>query len=305
MQKDAADAIELMFAAALEDGFTLYAISGYRSYNRQKEIFLNNIVHRGKRHTLKYSAAPGTSEHQTGLAMDVSSKSVRYKLVTSFSNCDEGKWLANHSYKFGFIIRYPKDQYDFTGYAYEPWHIRYVGKDLANYLYTNNMTLDEYYKYTPNEGFDYEEKYSNLINYKPPVTPTPIPEEELEENDPLDDLIDKDLEDDELDEDPDDDLDKDPDDDLEDDDLEDDDLDKDSDEDLEDDDSVDENEDGNLEDDELEENDASDKSPSPTPSPIPSPTPMPTKPPTDNSKEIDSSNLNNPPPSNPDTDVID
>ena len=109
MRKEAAEAIERLFAAALEDGYTLYAISGYRSYERQKEIFLNNIVHKGKKHTLRYSAAPGTSEHQTGLAMDVSSKSVRYKLVTSFAKCNEGKWLAENAHRFGFIIRYPKD----------------------------------------------------------------------------------------------------------------------------------------------------------------------------------------------------
>lgn len=188
MRVEAALAIEKMFVTALEEGFTLYGISGYRSYERQKEIFLNNIVHKGKKHTLKYSAAPGTSEHQTGLAMDVSSKSVRYKLVTSFAKCKEGKWLSDNAHKFGFIIRYPKNQYDVTGYAYEPWHIRYVGEDLANYLYTNNMTLDEYYKYEPSEGFDYEEIYADLINYIPPVTPTPIPEEELEEQIPTDEI---------------------------------------------------------------------------------------------------------------------
>jgi len=90
MRKEAAEAIEKLFAAALKDGYTLYGISGYRSYDRQKEIFLNNLVRKGKNHTLKYSAAPGTSEHQTGLAMDVSSKSVRLKLVTAFATCPEG-----------------------------------------------------------------------------------------------------------------------------------------------------------------------------------------------------------------------
>ena len=198
MRVEAALAIEKMFAAALEDGFTLYGISGYRSYSRQKEIFLNNIVHKGKKHTLKYSAAPGTSEHQTGLAMDVSSKSVRFKLVTSFAKCDEGKWLAENAYKFGFIIRYPMDQYELTGYSYEPWHIRYVGEDLANYLYVNNMSLEEYYKYEASEDFNYEEKYADLINYKPPVTPTPIPDEELEEQENPDQLSGEDLEDDEV-----------------------------------------------------------------------------------------------------------
>jgi D-alanyl-D-alanine carboxypeptidase len=194
MRKEAAEAIEELFKSALDNGIILYGISGYRSYDRQKEIFLNNIVHKGKYHTLKYSAAPGTSEHQTGLAMDVSSKSVRYKLVTAFAYSDEGIWLANNAHKFGFIIRYPKDQYASTGYAYEPWHIRYVGEDLASYLYAKNMTLDEYYKYEPSEGFDYEKEYADLINYRPPVTPTPIPEE-LDDEDLLDDLVDEDIED--------------------------------------------------------------------------------------------------------------
>ncbi|CRZ35605.1 D-alanyl-D-alanine carboxypeptidase [Herbinix hemicellulosilytica] len=182
LRKEAAKAIEKLFAAALKEGYTLYGISGYRSYNRQKEIFLNNLIRKGKTHTLKYSAAPGTSEHQTGLAMDVSSKSVNLKLVTAFANSPEGKWLAEHAHEFGFIIRYPKDREEITGYAYEPWHIRYVGKQLATYLYTNNLTLDEYYNYVPSEGFDFEKKYADLLNYKPPVTPTPVPEDELEED---------------------------------------------------------------------------------------------------------------------------
>ncbi|HPU63295.1 MAG TPA: M15 family metallopeptidase [Mobilitalea sp.] len=189
MRKEAAKAIEKLFAAALKEGYTLYGISGYRSYDRQKEIFLNNLIKKGKTHTLKYSAAPGTSEHQTGLAMDVSSKSVRMKLVTAFANCPEGKWLAEHAHEYGFIIRYPKDREEVTGYAYEPWHIRYVGKQLATYLYTNNLTLDEYYNYVPSEGFDFEKKYADLLNYKPPVTPTPVPEDEPED-DLTDDLTD-------------------------------------------------------------------------------------------------------------------
>lgn len=205
MQKKAAQAIENLFAAALEDDCALYAISGYRSYERQKEIFQNNIIFRGKKHTLKYSAAPGTSEHQTGLSMDVSSKSINYKLSTSFAYSSEGKWLADNAYKFGFIIRYPKNQIDLTGYAYEPWHIRYVGEDLAAYLYTKDITLDEYYNYTPSEGFDYEQIYSDLINYRPITSPspTPIPEEDLtdlESTDtiPAEPLEDKDIEDEAL-----------------------------------------------------------------------------------------------------------
>lgn len=281
MRKEAAEAIERMFFAAQEDGITLYGISGYRSYSRQKDIFRNNIVHKGKKHTLKYSAAPGTSEHQTGLAMDVSSKSVHYKLVTSFANCIEGIWLADNAHKFGFIIRYPKDQYEITGYAYEPWHIRYVGEDLANYLYTNNLTLDEYYNYEPSEDFDYEKKYADLINYKPPITPTPIPEEELEE--PLPDLTDEELEDTEND----DIEDGESDDEENGGDLEDEDLDSDAskDEEADDENTEDENiedEVSDMPDDESQDENLDNQSPTPTPPafPSPTPTPVPTETPT-------------------------
>lgn len=196
MRKEAAEAIERLFAAAKKAGYTLYGISGYRSYERQKDIFVSNILKKGKEHTLKYSAAPGTSEHQTGLAMDVSAKSVRYKLITAFAYSEEGKWLAEHAHEYGYIIRYPKDRSETTGYAYEPWHIRYVGEELANYLYTNNLTLDEYYNYVPSKDFDYEKKYADLINYKPAFTPTPLPDSEDElDDDLLEDLPEDILED--------------------------------------------------------------------------------------------------------------
>lgn len=174
MRKEAARALEKLFAAAREDGYILSGVSGFRSYERQKKIFTNNIAVKGKEYTLRYSAVPGTSEHQTGLAIDVSSERSRYKLTTSFGTTPEGIWLAKNAHRYGYIIRYPKDKYEVTGYAYEPWHIRYVGKPLATYLYENNLTLDEYYNYTPSPGFDFEALYSDLINYVPKVTVAPI-----------------------------------------------------------------------------------------------------------------------------------
>jgi D-alanyl-D-alanine carboxypeptidase len=176
MRKEAADALEKLFAAAKEDDIILYGISGYRSYQRQYSIFTNNIVKQGKAHTLKYSAVPGTSEHQTGLSIDVSSKSLGFKLSSNFSSSPEGIWLAENAHRYGYIIRYPEDKADITGYAFEPWHIRYVGIGLANYLYTNEITLDEYYNYEPSPGFDFEALYADMINYVPPVV-TVIPPE--------------------------------------------------------------------------------------------------------------------------------
>ncbi len=181
MRKDAAKAIEALFTAANEDGCSLSGVSGYRSYQRQKKIFLNNIVTKGKTHTLKYSAVPGTSEHQTGLVMDISCASLRYDLNAKFIKTPEGQWVAENAHRFGFIVRYPDGKSDITGYSYEPWHIRYVGKALAKYLYEHDLTLEEYYNYTPSPDFDFEAVYASLINYKPPVTATipPISGEDL------------------------------------------------------------------------------------------------------------------------------
>lgn len=180
LRSEAAKAMERLFAAAESDGYILYGVSGYRSYARQFKIFTNNIATQGKEHTLKYSAVPGTSEHQTGLSMDVSIKSLNYKLDEVFADTPEGKWLAENAYKYGFTIRYPKDKEDITGYAYEPWHVRYVGRGLSYYLYNNNLTLEEYYHYTPDPNFDFEALYADIINYVIPsitmsITPSGEP----------------------------------------------------------------------------------------------------------------------------------
>lgn len=140
-------ALEDLFRALKEEeGLTLYAVSGYRSYTLQYEIYGGHLA-RGREinETNLYSAAPGKSEHQTGLAMDVSCKSLGYRLVESFANTPEGTWLRENCWRFGFILRYQKGKEHITGYAYEPWHLRYVGVPLAYYLYTNNLTLEEYY----------------------------------------------------------------------------------------------------------------------------------------------------------------
>lgn len=146
LRKVAADALtELCAAAQEEEGLTIYGVSGYRSYDRQYDIYGKNLIVKGIRHTNLYSAAPGNSEHQTGLAIDMSCKEVGFSLIERFADTPEGIWLKENCWRFGFILRYPKDKEHITGYAYEPWHIRYVGIPLAYYLYTNNLTLEEYY----------------------------------------------------------------------------------------------------------------------------------------------------------------
>lgn len=135
MEKTAAKALEEMFAAAKAQGIRLVAVSGYRSYSRQSVLYKNAVANSGINQM--GTAKPGQSEHQTGLAMDINS------ISQSFEHTKEGKWLAQNAHLYGYIIRYPKGKTDITGYIYEPWHIRYVGKELAAYCFANNLTLEE------------------------------------------------------------------------------------------------------------------------------------------------------------------
>lgn len=181
MRKVAADALESLFQDAAKENLELAAVSGYRSYDRQKEIYEKNLKTRGTTHTSQYSAKPGYSEHQTGLVMDISCQSENFDLQESFGETPEGIWVAENAHLYGYIIRYPKDKCDITGYAYEPWHLRYVGVPMATYLYQNNMTLDEYYHYEPTYEFitdeseyvnDTPNQYDN--NQSPSSVPTPV-----------------------------------------------------------------------------------------------------------------------------------
>lgn len=144
MRKAAATALEKLFAAAKKDGIDIKAVSGYRSYATQKSIFERNASIKGEAVANKTSARPGQSEHQTGLAMDISSASAGYDLQQSFGSTKEGKWLKANAPKFGFIIRYGKDQEKLTGYSYEPWHVRYVGVYIAGEITKQNLTLEQY-----------------------------------------------------------------------------------------------------------------------------------------------------------------
>ncbi|TSB44792.1 M15 family metallopeptidase [Alkalicoccobacillus porphyridii] len=142
MREEAAAALEGLFGAAQEEGIELAAVSGYRSYDRQEELYEQAISRSGPEQ--EFVAKPGSSEHQSGLAMDVSSSSVNYGLVQEYENTKEGQWLAEHAHHFGFIIRYQKDKEDITGYGYEPWHIRYVGESAIE-IYESQLVLEEFF----------------------------------------------------------------------------------------------------------------------------------------------------------------
>lgn len=144
MRQEAATALEELFDQAKEEGIHLFAISGYRSYSTQKRVFNGFVDQYGEEKANEFSARPGESEHHTGLAMDVSSQSAEFRLLEAFGDMPEGKWLKENAHKFGFIIRYLKDKTDITGYTYEPWHIRYVGKEVAEEIYNAGITLEEY-----------------------------------------------------------------------------------------------------------------------------------------------------------------
>lgn len=164
MRQEAAQALERLFEGAEEAGVSLFGVSGYRSYDRQKDIYERNVAQKGREQTDLFSARPGSSEHQTGLAMDISTGSIHYRLDEEFAGTPEGRFLADHAHEYGFIIRYPKEKSDITGYAYEPWHIRYVGEPLAKELYERGITLEEYYHYTPSQELQGEEAYGTAVD---------------------------------------------------------------------------------------------------------------------------------------------
>ncbi|SDA16147.1 D-alanyl-D-alanine carboxypeptidase [Ruminococcus sp. YE71] len=135
---EAQNAFNEMQSAASMEGIMLYIVSGYRSYAEQEGLYNNYYYYNGAE-TDRFSARPGHSEHQTGLAMDVNNAS-RY-----FAGTPEAQWIEKHCAEYGFIVRYPYGKEEVTGFMYEPWHIRYVGKDLAKLLTDHRLTLEEYF----------------------------------------------------------------------------------------------------------------------------------------------------------------
>lgn len=143
LEKETSQMLEKLFAKAEEQGVNLFLVSGYRPYKYQSKIYENSMRVCGAEYTNQYVAKPGTSEHQTGLAADISSVNNR-ELTEQFENTKEGQWLLKNAYEFGFILRYLKGKESITGYGYEPWHIRYVGKEVAKEIENSGLTLEEY-----------------------------------------------------------------------------------------------------------------------------------------------------------------
>lgn len=145
LNKEAYAAFQKLVDAGEKEGYHIRNNSAYRSYNTQSGLYNNYKNSNGLTWADKWSARPGHSEHQTGLALDVGVKN-EYSLG-KFESSPEFTWMKNNAHLYGFILRYPKGKEYITGYGYEPWHYRYVGVDVATYIYENNITYEEYYAY--------------------------------------------------------------------------------------------------------------------------------------------------------------
>jgi len=144
LAKDAQEAFTKMVDDAKESGYSLMDTSAYRSYDTQEYLFNKYLKENGVEWTLKSSAKPGHSEHQTGLATDVVKVGVS---MYDFGTTKEFNWVKDNAHLYGFILRYPEGKEYLTGYMYEPWHYRYVGKEVAKYIYENDIVFEEYFAY--------------------------------------------------------------------------------------------------------------------------------------------------------------
>lgn len=144
MRKTASEALSAMFDAAKEENLTLYAHSGYRSYRTQRTMYNNRLEdNNGKDDGVV--AYPGSSDHQTGLGIDVINRDwIGKRFNSKFASTKEAIWMAENCADFGFIIRYPEGKEDITGIIYEPWHLRYVGVEAARYIMDSGLTLEEF-----------------------------------------------------------------------------------------------------------------------------------------------------------------
>ncbi|MCW1249981.1 D-alanyl-D-alanine carboxypeptidase family protein [Acaricomes phytoseiuli] len=150
----AADAAREMTAGAASAGIPLKTISGYRPYATQTTLYNGYVSQYGQAQADRISARPGYSEHQTGLALDVGAVSGECDLQQCFRDTPGGRWIAENSWRYGFIIRYPEGHSEVTGYSYEPWHVRFVGREVASDMHERSVpTLEQYYGFPAAPGY--------------------------------------------------------------------------------------------------------------------------------------------------------
>ncbi|MFV0499674.1 MAG: D-alanyl-D-alanine carboxypeptidase family protein, partial [Bacilli bacterium] len=149
IRSDILPKIEQMFKDASNNGINLVVNYAYRSYDYQEKLFNEYVSQYGYETTIKMAAFAGASEHQTGLVLDIGSiESTSANLSVEFGSTKASAWLKDNAHNYGFILRFPKGKEEITTYIYEPWHYRYVGNDLAKYIYENNITLEELFDLT-------------------------------------------------------------------------------------------------------------------------------------------------------------
>jgi D-alanyl-D-alanine carboxypeptidase len=144
LRRDAARALERLFAAAARDGVPLAGVSGYRSEATQRVLFAGYVRQMGLAAASRVSARPGHSEHETGLAIDIAGADGACPASSCFAGTPAARWLAAHASTYGFVVRYPADGEASTGYSYEPWHVRYLGTALARRLDASGLTYERY-----------------------------------------------------------------------------------------------------------------------------------------------------------------
>ena len=178
LRKPIHDALSDMFAAAKEAGYTLYVKSAYRSYQTQNTMYYNRKERLGYDDGLV--AYPGSSDHQTGMGIDVLNYEWMQKdgMNYRFAEEKEAQWMAEHCHEYGFVIRYLKDKEDVTGIDYEPWHLRYVGIEAATYMMENYLTLEEFTLEWQSYVADFESAYGlSLDEYCKMLSALPEPVE--------------------------------------------------------------------------------------------------------------------------------
>lgn len=143
LQPEVIEAYQQMFQDASEEGYEFVLVSDFRTYQYQEQLYDNYAARDGVEAADQYSARPGHSEHQTGLAIDIGSADSATTLSVEFGNTPEFEWMKDVAHEYGFIIRYPEGKEEITGYQYEPWHLRYVG-DEAPAIYESGLSLEEY-----------------------------------------------------------------------------------------------------------------------------------------------------------------
>lgn len=155
LREEAAEATQAMLEAAQQEDIILTVVSAYRSYDYQTALYDAYIRQYGQTVTNQISARPGYSEHQTGLAIDVDTPDGQHTLKQSFGGTAAGQWLATHAHEYGFVVRYPKDEHDYTGFTYEPWHLRYFGEQYAQQIVEHSGVAEREFGLDP--ASDYQD----------------------------------------------------------------------------------------------------------------------------------------------------